>query len=64
MAAYNANVKIVINDIGVAADTVSGSLAADIKAAVNALDSTSQAILDISVVKLDRSRVAYIILYT
>jgi hypothetical protein len=64
MAAYNANVKIVINDIGGAADTVSGSLAADIKAAVNALDSTSQAILDISVVKLDRSRVAYIILYT
>ncbi len=64
MAAYNANVKIVINDISAHADTVSGTLAADIKAAVNALDSTSEAILDISVVKLDRSRVAYIILYT
>ena len=64
MAAYNANVKIVINDISDAADSVSGSLAADIIAAVNALDSTSQAILDISVVKLDTSRVAYIILYT
>ena len=64
MAAYNANCKIVINDISARADSVSGSLAADIIAAVNALDSTSQAILDVSVVKLDRSRVAYIILYT
>ena len=63
MAVYNSNVKIVINDISDAADSVSGSLAADIKAAVNALDSTSQAIIDISVVKLDRSREAYIILY-
>ena len=64
MAAYNSNCKIVINDISARADSVSGSLAADIIAAVNALDSTSQAILDISVVKLDTSRVAYIILYT
>jgi len=64
MADYNANCKIVINDISDAADSVSGSLAADVIAAVNALDSTSQAIIDISVVKLDRSRVAYIILYT
>ena len=64
MSAYNANVKVVFNDISDAADSVSGSLAADVIAAVNALDSTSQAIIDISVVKLDRSRVAYIILYT
>ncbi len=64
MAAYNANVSIVINDISNHADTVSGTLAADIKAAVNALDSTSQAILDVQCVKLDSSRVAYIILYT
>ena len=64
MADYNANCKIVINDISDSADSVSGSLAADVIAAVNALDSTSQAIIDISVVKLDRSRVAYIILYT
>jgi hypothetical protein len=64
MAVYNANVKIVINDISDAADSVSGSLAADIIAAVNALDSTSQAIIDIQCVKLDISRVAYIILYT
>jgi len=64
MAAYNANVKIVINDISDAADSVSGSLAADIIAAVNALDSTNQAIIDIQCVKLDISRVAYIILYT
>ena len=64
MAVYNSNVKIVINDISSAADSVSGSLAADIKAAVNALDSTSQAIIDVQCVKLDSSRVAYIILYT
>ena len=64
MADYNANVKIVINDISDAADSVSGSLAADIIAAVNDLDSTSQAIIDIQCVKLDISRVAYIILYT
>jgi len=64
MAAYNSNVKIVINDISDEADSVSGSLAADIKAAVNALDSTSQAIIDVQCVKLDSSRVAYIILYT
>lgn len=64
MAVYNSNVKIVINDISDKADSVSGSLAADIKAAVNALDSTSQAIIDVQCVKLDSSRVAYIILYT
>ena len=64
MADYNANVKIVINDISDAADSVSGSLSADIIAAVNDLDSTSQAIIDIQCVKLDISRVAYIILYT
>ena len=64
MADYNANCKIVINDISAKADSVSGSLAADIIAAVNALDSTSQAIIDIQCVKLDISRVAYIILYT
>ena len=64
MAAYNANCKIVINDISAEADSVSGALAADIIAAVNALDSTSEAILDVSVVKLDATRVAYIILYT
>jgi len=64
MAYYNSNCKIVINDISAKADSVSGSLAADIIAAVNALNSTSQAIIDISVVKLDASRVAYIILYT
>ena len=64
MADYNANVKVVINDISDSVDTVSGSLAADIKAAVNSLDSTSQAIIDISTVKLDNTRVAYIILYT
>ena len=64
MAAYNANCKIVINDISAEADSVSGSLAAAIIAAVKALDSTSEAILDVSVVKLDATRVAYIILYT
>ena len=64
MAVYNSNCKIVINDISDVADSVSGSLAADIIAAVNALQSDTQAIIDVSVVKLDATRVAYIILYT
>jgi hypothetical protein len=63
MADYTSNCIIVINDISDAADSVAGSLAADIIAQVNDLDSSSQTILDISTVKLDRTRVAYIILH-
>jgi|TARA_B100001093_G_scaffold515721_1_gene592708 hypothetical protein len=63
MAAYNANVKVLINDLSVQADDESGSLANDIKVFVNTLDSTSNEIISTQAVKLDATRVAYIILY-
>ena len=63
MAVYNANVKIIINDLSVKADDESGSLANDIKTFVNSLDDTTNAIISTEAVKLDATRVAYIILY-
>ena len=63
MAVYNSNVKVIINDLSVKADSESGSLANDIKEFVNALDSTNNEIISTEAVKLDASRVAYIILY-
>tara|TARA_A100001391_G_scaffold35063_1_gene19127 strand:- start:1698 stop:1892 length:195 start_codon:yes stop_codon:yes gene_type:complete len=63
MAVYNANVKVIINDLSVKADDASGSLANDIKEFVNTLDSTNNEIISTEAVKLDASRVAYIILY-
>ena len=63
MAAYNANVKVIINDLSVKADSDSGSLANDIKTFVNSLDDTTNAIISTEAVKLDATRVAYIILY-
>jgi|ETNvirenome_6_30_1030629.scaffolds.fasta_scaffold06202_4 hypothetical protein len=64
MAVYNANVKVIINDLSVKADDESGSLANDIKTFVNSLDSGTQTIISTDAVKLDATRVAYIILYT
>ena len=63
MAAYNANVKVIINDLSVKEDSVSGSLANDIKTFVNTLDDTTNTIISTEAVKLDATRVAYIILY-
>lgn len=63
MAVYNANVKVIINDLSVKADDESGSLANDIKTFVNSLDSGTQTIISTDAVKLDATRVAYIILY-
>jgi len=63
MAAYNANVKVIINDLSVKADSDSGSLANDIKTFVNTLDDTTNTIISTEAVKLDATRVAYIILY-
>lgn len=63
MAAYNSNVKIIINDINAKADSESGSLANDIKTFVNSLDDTTQTVISTDVVMIDRTRVAYIILY-
>jgi hypothetical protein len=63
MADYSgANVKVIINDLSAGADSVSGTLANDIKTFVATLSSNT--IISADVVKLDASRVAYIILYT
>lgn len=63
MANYSgANVKVIINDLSAGADSVSGTIANDIKTFVATL--TDNTIISAEVVKLDASRVAYIILYT
>jgi|TARA_S200002703_G_scaffold145611_1_gene140085 hypothetical protein len=63
MADYSgANVKIIINDLSVKADSQSGSLANDIKTFVATLSDNT--IVSTEAVKLDATRVAYIILYT
>ncbi len=64
MAAYNTITKVIINDISPAASDVSGSLAKEINDYIQTLDSTNNAIVDIQAVKLDRSRVAYIVVST
>tara|TARA_R100000742_G_C4191098_1_gene23158 strand:- start:132 stop:329 length:198 start_codon:yes stop_codon:yes gene_type:complete len=64
MAAYNTITKVIINDISPAASSVAGSLAKEINDYIQTLDSTNNAIVDIQAVKLDRSRVAYIIVST
>ena len=62
MADYGAaNVKVVIQDISSAADSVSGSLAYDIRTFVRTLDDNT--ILSTDSVKLDATRIAWIILY-
>ncbi len=62
MADYGAaNVKVVIQDISPAADSVSGSLANDIRTFVRTLDDNT--ILSTDSVKLDASRIAWIIVY-
>ena len=38
MAVYNSNVKVIINDLSVKADSESGSLANDIKTFVNTIN--------------------------
>jgi len=63
MADYSsASVKVVIQDIGPGADSVSGSLANDIRTFVRTLDDNT--IISTDSVKLDATRVAWIILYT
>tara|TARA_R100001594_G_scaffold55465_1_gene89080 strand:+ start:10927 stop:11118 length:192 start_codon:yes stop_codon:yes gene_type:complete len=62
MADYGAaNVKVVIQDISSDADSVSGSLANDIRTFVRTLDDNT--ILSTDSVKLDATRIAWIILY-
>tara|TARA_R100000742_G_scaffold1018_1_gene222 strand:- start:252 stop:449 length:198 start_codon:yes stop_codon:yes gene_type:complete len=64
MADYNTVTKVIINDISPAASSVAGSLAKEINDYIQTLDSTNNAIVDIQAVKLDKSRVAYIIVST
>jgi len=64
MADYNTITKVIINDISPAASSVTGSLAKEINDYIQTLDSTNNAIVDIQAVKLDKSRIAYIIVST
>ncbi len=64
MADYNTITKVIINDVSSDASSVTGSLAKEINDYIQTLDSTNNAIVDIQSVKLDRSRVAYIIVST
>jgi|TARA_R110002020_G_scaffold191968_2_gene391947 hypothetical protein len=62
MANYSgAEVKVIINDISVAASSVDGSLAKEVKTFVATL--TDNTIISINTAKLDRTRVAYIVTY-
>ena len=62
MANYSgAEVKVIINDISVNASSVDGSLAKEIKTFIASL--TDNTIISINTVKLDSSRVAYIVTY-
>tara|TARA_R100001082_G_scaffold107765_1_gene82086 strand:+ start:205 stop:396 length:192 start_codon:yes stop_codon:yes gene_type:complete len=62
MANYSgAEVKVIINDISVKASSVDGSLAKEIKTFIASL--TDNTIISINTVKLDSSRVAYIVTY-
>tara|TARA_R100001377_G_scaffold58597_1_gene35139 strand:+ start:1005 stop:1202 length:198 start_codon:yes stop_codon:yes gene_type:complete len=64
MADYNTITKVIINDISPAASSVSGSLAKEINDYIQTLDSTNNAIVDIQSVKLDATRIAYIVVST
>lgn len=62
MANYSgAEVKVIINNISVKASSVDGSLAKEIKTFIASL--TDNTIISINTVKLDSSRVAYIVTY-
>jgi len=64
MADYNTITKVIINDISPAASSVVGSLAKEINDYIQTLDSTNNAIIDIQSIRLDRSRIAYIVVST
>jgi hypothetical protein len=64
MADYNTITKVIINEISPEASSVTGSLAKEINDYIQTLDSTNNAIVDIQAVKLDKSRIAYIIVST
>tara|TARA_R100000329_G_scaffold150847_2_gene144840 strand:- start:2871 stop:3068 length:198 start_codon:yes stop_codon:yes gene_type:complete len=64
MADYNTITKVIINEVSPEASDVAGSLAKEINDYIQTLDSTNNAIVDIQAVRLDRSRIAYIIVST
>ena len=64
MADYNTITKVIINEVSPEASDVAGSLAKEIHDYIQTLDSTNNAIVDIQAVRLDRSRIAYIIVST
>ena len=64
MADYNTITKVIINEISPEASSVTGSLAKEINDYIQTLDSTNNAIVDIQAVKLDKSRIAYIVVST
>jgi hypothetical protein len=62
MANYSgAEVKVIINDMSADSSSVSGSLANEVKTFIATL--TNNTILSINTVRLDRSRVVYIVTY-
>tara|TARA_R110002167_G_scaffold57017_12_gene161682 strand:+ start:37 stop:228 length:192 start_codon:yes stop_codon:yes gene_type:complete len=60
MANFNTTTTVIINDVSVNADSVAGSLAAEINTKIQLIDDAN--LVDIKAVMLDRSRIAYIII--
>ena len=59
MANFSTTTKVIINDISGNADSVAGSLAAEINDYLETIDDAK--LVDTKAVMLDRSRIAYII---
>ena len=60
MANFNTTTTVIINDVSVNADSVAGSLAAEINDYLETIDDAK--LVDTKAVMLDRSRIAYIII--
>jgi hypothetical protein len=62
MANYSgAEVKVIVNDMNTDASSVTGSLAKEVKTFIATL--TDNTIISINTVRLDRSRLVYIVTY-
>ena len=60
MANFNTSTKVIINDVSVKDDSVAGSLAKEINDYIETIDDAK--LVDIKAVRLDRTRVAVIII--
>ena len=60
MANFSTTTTVIINDVSIKADSVAGSLAAEINDAIEDIDTAN--LVDIKAVMLDRSRIAVIII--